>query len=396
MPPTIPTERTVIDALRGVEDPELGDSIVSLGMVGEVKVNLPNVAVTVLLTTSGCPLRTQLRQDIAVRISDIPGVLSVQVHFEEMTVEQKSKTMAAARKRAQDGAPRIDIPSTCKVLAVASGKGGVGKSSVTANLAAAMARRGLDVGVLDADIWGFSVPRMLGLEGQLEAQGTKDDWKIAPIVKLVGEGSLHVVSMGFLAQEADAIMWRGLMLNRALQHFIENVQWGRLDYLLVDMPPGTGDIQMGLARMLPRTEMLVITTPALAAQKVAARAADMARKGHLRVAGVIENMSAFICEHGTAYPLFGAGGGERLAAEVGVPLLASIPLEPEVAEGGDRGVPAALREGGAVAGVFARLAERIVTEVVPQPEMAGCTSRILNDLIALANDEKKSAEAAQG
>ena len=208
-----------------------------------------------------------------------------------------------------------DIPETARVVAIASGKGGVGKSSVTVNLAVALARRGLTVGVLDADIWGFSVPRLLGMQGDVEAR----DKKMVPLERAVGTGLLRVLSMGFLADEDNAIMWRGLVLNRAVQQFLEDVHWGDLDFLLIDMPPGTGDIQMGLARMMPRTEVLVVTTPPLAAQKVAARTADMARKGYLQVTGVIENMSDFTCEHGTSYALFGSGGGDRLAADVGRP-----------------------------------------------------------------------------
>ena len=250
-----------------------------------------------------------------------------------MDAEQRKAVMARARLLAQDPAPATDIPDTARVIAVASGKGGVGKSSVTVNLAVALARRGLTVGVLDADIWGFSVPRLLGMQGEVEAR----DKKMVPLERSVGDGMLRVLSMGFLADEDSAIMWRGLILNRAVQQFLEDVHWGDLDYLLIDMPPGTGDIQMGLARMLPRTEVIVVTTPPVAAQKVAARTADMARKGYLRVAGVIENMSDFICEHGTSYALFGSGGGARLAADVGVPLIGQIPLHPSVAAGGDAG-----------------------------------------------------------
>jgi ATP-binding protein involved in chromosome partitioning len=200
-----------------------------------------------------------------------------------------------------------------------------------------------------------------------------------PITKPVGSGQLKVVSMGFLAEgEDEAIMWRGLLLNRALQHFIENVRWGGLDYLLVDMPPGTGDIQMGLARMLPRTELIIVTTPALAAAKVATRAADMARKGYLRVAGVIENMTAFVCEHGQAYPLFGAGGGQRVAEEIGAPLIGAVPLDPAVAAGGDTGHPVALDGEGPTAEAFAAIAGRLVDEILPLVEMSGCTARMLD------------------
>ncbi len=218
------------------------------------------------------------------------------------------------------------MPANARVLAIASGKGGVGKSSVTVNLAVALAARGLTVGVLDADIWGFSVPRLLGMEGGVEAR----QGKMVPLERRVGPGTLRVLSMGFLADEEQAIMWRGLVLNRAVQQFLQDAHWGDLDYLLIDLPPGTGDIQMGLARLLPRTELLVVTTPPVAAQKVAARAADMARRGYLRVAGVIENMSDFTCEHGTTYALFGSGGGERLAQGLGVPLVGSIPLHPGI------------------------------------------------------------------
>ena len=208
-----------------------------------------------------------------------------------------------------------DIPPTTRVLAVASGKGGVGKSSISVNLAVALARRGLVVGLLDADIWGHSVPRLLGLDGVVHAE----KGKMIPLERPVGAGLLKVISMGFLSGEDEAIMWRGLMLNRAVQHFLEDVRWGGIDYLVIDLPPGTGDVQMGLARMIPRTEVLVVTTPNKAAQAVAGRAADMARKGHIRVAGVIENMSAFTCGHGETYEIFGSGGGRRLAEQIGVP-----------------------------------------------------------------------------
>ncbi|HMC52776.1 MAG TPA: Mrp/NBP35 family ATP-binding protein, partial [Acidimicrobiales bacterium] len=281
------------------------------------------------------------------------------------------------RWRAREGAPVTEIPARTRVVAIASGKGGVGKSSVTANLAAALAGLGLTVGVLDADIWGFSIPRMLGLEGRISGERTDAGPKIIPLEKPVGGGLLKVVSMGFLSGEDEAIMWRGLMLNRAVQHFLEDVRWGEMDYLLIDMPPGTGDVQMGLARMLPRTELLVVTTPPLAAQLVATRVVDMARKGYLRVAGVIENMSAFTCEHGTSYPLFGSGGGERLAREVGVPLVGTVPLDPAVAAGGDIGSPVALAGPSAVAEAFASIAERLVTDVAPLVEMSGCTARMM-------------------
>src|SRR6202035_4072809 len=230
-----------------------------------------------------------------------------------------------------------------RVLAIASGKGGVGKSSVTVNLAVALARRGLTVGVLDADIWGFSVPRLLGMEGEVEAR----KGKMVPLEQNVGEGLVRVLSMGFLADEEQAIMWRGLVLNRAVQQFLQDAHWGDLDYLLIDLPPGTGDVQMGLARLLPRTEMLVVTTPPLAAQKVAARAADMAREGYLRV-----------------------------AHSLGVPLIGSIPLHADLAEAGDAGIPVAGGEG-ELAGIFAEVARVLAVDVAPLLETSSCSARLI-------------------
>ncbi|HXQ43705.1 MAG TPA: Mrp/NBP35 family ATP-binding protein [Acidimicrobiales bacterium] len=371
-PPAVASVRA---ALLGVIDPELGDNIVDLGMVRDVAVaDDGQVDVEVALTIAGCPLRTQLRADVEGRVGSLPGVTAVRVTLGEMTPAERGALMDRARHKAQeDRAVATDIPPVARVLAVSSGKGGVGKSSVTVNLAVALARRGLTIGLLDADIWGFSVPRMLGMTGELRANEAR---KIVPLELPVGEGRLKVVSMGFLADEDTAIMWRGLILNRAVQQFLEDVRWGEIDYLLIDMPPGTGDVQMGLARMLPRTEVLVVTTPPLAAQKVASRAADMARKGHLRVAGVIENMSTFTCDHGTRYALFGEGGGSRLAAEIGVPLVGSVPLHPDMAAAGDSGDPVALGTG-PLADAFDALATAIVDDVAPVVETAGCTARML-------------------
>ncbi len=368
------TESAVEAALRGVVDPELGADIVELGMVTGIRFPGPAaVEVEVALTVAGCPLRAQISGDVRRHVGALPGVDEVTVTTGVMDAERRSGVMARARRLAQDPAPHTDIPDSTRVIAVASGKGGVGKSSITVNLAIALARRGLTVGVLDADIWGFSVPRLLGLSGEIEAR----EKKMVPLEMAVGTGLLRVLSMGFLADEDTAIMWRGLVLNRAVQQFLEDVHWGDLDYLLIDMPPGTGDIQMGLARMLPRTEVLVVTTPPVAAQKVAARAADMARKGYLRVAGVIENMSAFVCDHGTSYALFGEGGGARLAADIGVPLVAQVPLHPAVAAGGDAGIPVALDESQPLAEVFATMAEVVATTIAPVLPMDGCSVRLL-------------------
>jgi ATP-binding protein involved in chromosome partitioning len=373
---TLPTADQVMDLLRGVIDPELGSDVVDLGMARGASIDDDGtVTVTLALTTAGCPLRAQLQRDVRARVGSAPGVRDVRIDWTEMTPEQKAHAMARARWNAKEAAPPTAVPAAARVLAISSGKGGVGKSSVTVNLASALAAEGRAVGVLDADIGGFSVPRMLGVEGRLA--GDQSEKKIVPLAKVVGAGRLEVVSMGLLAEREDAaLMWRGLMQNRALQHFLEDVRWGDLDDLLIDMPPGTGDVGMGLARMLPRAEVVIVTTPARAAQQVAARAADMARKTYLRVAGVVENMSSFTCEHGTTYALFGEGGGAALAEEVGAPLLASIPLEPSVAAGGDAGTPVALGDGPA-AEAFRALARRLVDEAPPADAMAGCSARIL-------------------
>lgn len=374
---TLPSQDDVLATLRGVVDPELGADIVELGMVNGVQVNDDGwVEVTVALTISGCPLRVQIRDDVVSKVSGLPGVTGVKVHFGEMNQEQRSAVMQRARKSAANRAPVTEVPLTARVLAVASGKGGVGKSSVTVNLASALAARGFSVGVLDADIWGFSVPRMLGITVRL---GAGDKGLIRPHEIEVGTGRLKVVSMGMVVDDEDkAIMWRGLMLAKALEEFLVKVAWGDLDYLLLDMPPGTGDVQMALGRILPRAEVLVVTTPALAAQKVAVRVADMARRSYLKVLGVIENMSTFTCDHGQTYALFGSGGGETLAEDLGVPLLAQVPLEPEVSAANDAGKPLSVAAPTSAAGsAFAAAADRIADDLLPPVDMAGCTARML-------------------
>jgi ATP-binding protein involved in chromosome partitioning len=367
--------------------------VVDLGMFRNADITEDGaVTIHLALTTAACPLRTQLQRDITDRVGSLPGVTHVSVRTSEMSRPDKAALMARARWKARERPSTNSIPSRTRVLAISSGKGGVGKSSITVNLAVGLAARGLRVGLLDADIAGFSVPRMLGLEGSIEAERPDGggEPRMRPIVTAIGAGTLEVLSMGFLSGEGEAIMWRGLMLNRAVQHFVEDATWGDLDYLLVDMPPGTGDIQMGLARMIPRAEMLIVTTPALAAQKVAVRAADMARKGYLRVAGVIENMSGFTCEHGERYELFGSGGGSRLAAEIGAPLLASIPLEPAISAGGDTGRPAALGDG-AVAAAFQDLIDAVV-KVAPVVEMQDCTARVMQAIDDALGARLPSAE----
>ena len=383
-----PTEADVFGVLRGVIDPELGTDIVDLGMARAVAIDADGrVDVTIALTTSGCPLRAQIQRDVRARVGGLPGESSVHLSWDELTAEEKATAMSRARFNLSRNAPDTEIPAATKVLMVASGKGGVGKSSVTVNLAAAMAARGMTIGIMDADIWGFSVPRMLGVEGRLG--GSPKVGKIAPIEVPIGDGMVKVVSMGFLVDnEESALMWRGLILNRAVQHFCEDVAWGPMDYLLIDMPPGTGDVQMGLAKMLPQAEMVVVTTPALAAQKVAVRVANMGRANYLRIVGVIENMSAYVAPDGSRHELFGAGGGDALAEQVGAPLLGSIPLDGAVAAAGDTGRPIALSEGPA-ADAYRDIVERIVTEAAPPVDMAGCSARLL----AAAEDALNAAGA---
>jgi ATP-binding protein involved in chromosome partitioning len=372
-----PTENDVVSVLRGVVDPELGADIVDLGMVRGVGVDDDgNVQVAVALTIAGCPLRTQIREDVESKVAGLPGVRNVRVEFAEMTSEQRSDVMQRARKKAAEAAPTTEIPLSTRVIAVASGKGGVGKSSVTVNLATALAERGLTVGVLDADIWGFSVPRMLGVAGRL---GGDDERKIRPHGVPVPPGLLKVVSMGLLVDDEDkAIMWRGLLLAKALEEFLVKVAWGEMHYLLLDMPPGTGDVQMALGRLLPRSEIVVVTTPARAAQKVAVRVADMARRSYLKVLGVVENMSTFTCDHGESYPLFGEGGGRALADELGAPLLGHVPLEPAVSTANDSGTPLALAAPNSRAhDTFTEIAARVAEELLPPVDMSNCTARLL-------------------
>ena len=394
--PDLPTTDDLRSLLRGVIDPELGSDIVELGMVRDATIDADGqVIVTIALTTSGCPLRAQIQRDIRTRIGSVPGVTHVKLDWTEMTQAEKSRAMEKARFNVSQRDEDTAIGPLTRVVLVASGKGGVGKSSVTANLAAALASRGLTVGVLDADVWGFSIPRMLGVSGRLEGRMEDGRKVMLPIERKIGSGVIRIVSMGFLVEDEEtALMWRGLMLNRGVQHFLQDVVWGDdLDYLLVDMPPGTGDVQMGVAKLVPRAEVVVVTTPALAAQKVAIRAVSMARKSFLRVAGVIENMSAFTDNHGETHALFGTGGGQTLADDAGVPLLGQVPLEPLVSSGGDAGEPEVLGDSPA-AQAFRDIAERLVTEAVPPAELAGCSARMMEMAVAaLDAEDAKQAEA---
>ncbi len=359
-------------ALRGVIDPELGADVVELGMVGGFIIDGGSVVVEIALTIASCPMRDQIEVDVVRKVTAIAGVESVSVQVGVMNDAQRTKLMERARLRAREHADPTMVSPTTRVLAVSSGKGGVGKSSVSVNLALAIAELGYPTGLLDADIWGFSIPRMLGVTGERLAAG--EDRKIVPL----HVARLDVVSTGLLLDdEGTALMWRGLMLSKALQQFLTDVAWSdQLQYLIIDMPPGTGDVQMALSRMLPQAEMVVVTTPQQAAQKVAARVADMARRSHMPIVGVVENMSWFTTDDGDRYELFGSGGGEELAIDLAVPLLGQVPLDPNVVAGGDEGRPVVGEDQtGPAAEAFRGIAKRVI-ELVPPADQDTCTARI--------------------
>lgn len=383
-------DNAILEVLRGVMDPELNLNIVDLGMVRSAHADGSTAHVTIALTTAGCPLRGTIKRDCESRVGTLPGITKVTLHWDELTPEERTKVMDRARSNARDNAAPTQIPGRTRVISIASGKGGVGKSSVTVNLATALATEGFTVGVLDADIWGFSIPRMLGIDSRLSARpahSEEERGKIVPEHKTVGRGVLKVVSTGLMVDtEETALMWRGLMLAKAVEQFLHDVDWGDLDYLLIDMPPGTGDVQMALARLLPQAEMLVVTTPALSAQKVAVRVADMARRSHMPVLGVIENMGAFQTPDGQSWPLFGEGGGQRLAEEISAPLLGSIPLEPSISKGGDSGEPVAIQNGPA-GNAFRKLATRIVEEILPPINMEDCSATEITEVAVTLRNE---------
>jgi len=368
----VPDRASIEATLRGVIDPELGADIVELGMVKGVDIDGGSVDIRIALTIAACPMRDQIENDVVRKVTAIPGVDRVKVHIAGMSQDERSRLMDRARRRARDNATPTQVSPLTRVIAVSSGKGGVGKSSLSVNLAVAIADQGFSVGLLDADIWGFSVPRMLGVtERRLEAG---EDRRIVP----TQAHGIHVVSTGLIVEDEQmALMWRGLMLSKALEQFLTDVAWpSTLDYLILDMPPGTGDIQMALARLLPQAELVVVTTPQLAAQRVAARVADMARRSHMPVVGVVENMSGFTTEDGRHYDLFGSGGGLDLADDLGVPLLGQVPLDPFVVAGGDEGNPVVRAHPESPAAfAIAEVAKRL-TDLVPPAEDETCTSRI--------------------
>src|ERR671915_209617 len=325
----MPVSRAEITkALEGVIDPELKRSVVELDMVRDLRVEGGRVALTIALTVPGCPLRASFQEQVDGALLPLEGVDEVVLDFGVMTPEEKTALTTKLRGGVAERTPGISIDAKTRVLAVASGKGGVGKSSLTANVAAAFSRLGHRTGVLDADVYGYSIPHMLGIHQRpISVEGM-----IVPPVR----GDLKVMSIGFFLDENTPVMWRGAMLHRALGQFLSDVHWGELDYLVVDMPPGTGDVAISLGQLLPRAEAIVVTTPQRAAQQVAVRAAQMAQKTGMRLVGAVENMTYLA---GSGEELFGAGGGEELAEEIGAPLLGRIPLDPRLRECADEGEP---------------------------------------------------------
>ncbi|MGB0098567.1 MAG: Mrp/NBP35 family ATP-binding protein [Solirubrobacteraceae bacterium] len=328
----MPTRDQVINALRSVIDPELRRDIVELEMVRSIDLHENGVVdVTVSLTTPGCPIRSHFETGVAQAVSGLEGVAGVNVSFDLLSDNEKA---ALGHKLGRGSLPEGALAQVKNVICIGSGKGGVGKSSVTANLAAALASDGKQVGVLDADVWGYSQPRMLGLGA--ERPEVNAERKIVPLRAYDGIG---VMSIGFFVEQDAAVVWRGPMLHKALQQFLEDVEWGALDYLLIDLPPGTGDVSMTLAQQLPQAKFLIVTTPQPVAQRVARRSAEMASKLKLEIVGVIENMSAFVTPSGERFQIFGEGGGQRLAEELEVPMLAKVPLTMALREQSDAGVP---------------------------------------------------------
>lgn len=329
----MPTRDQIREALRAVIDPELRKDIVELEMVRSIEVHDNGVVdVTVSLTTPGCPIRSHFQTGVANAVKALDGVAGVNVSFDVLSDEEKGNLQ---RKLGRGGPlPSGALAQVANVICVGSGKGGVGKSSVTANLAAALAAEGKSVGVLDADVWGYSQPRMFGLGAtRPKVNGERR------IVPPEAHDGIKVMSIGFFIEEDAAVVWRGPMLHKALQQFLEDVDWGALDYLLVDLPPGTGDVGMTLAQLLPEARFLLVTTPQPVAQKVARRSAEMAGKVRLEIAGVVENMSGFVTPGDERFEIFGEGGGQLLADELGVPLLGKVPLTMPLREQADAGTP---------------------------------------------------------
>jgi ATP-binding protein involved in chromosome partitioning len=354
----LPTSEQITEALKGVIDPELRRSIVELGMVRSVAIaDDGRVDVVVSLTTPGCPIRSHFQNAVAERVGELEGVTQVGVGFDVLSNEEKGRLQESlGRQRLPEGA----LAQVKNVVCVASGKGGVGKSTLTANLAAALQAEGQSAGALDCDVYGYSIPRMLGVKGKPRVN---EERKIVP---LTGPAGVKVMSIGFFLEDNAAVVWRGPMLHKAIQQFLEDVDWGELDYLLLDLPPGTGDVSMTLAQLLPQAKVLVVTTPQPAAQTVARRAGEMAEKVDLELLGVIENMSAFTAPDGQRVTIFGEGGGQLLADDLGIPLLGKVPLSQELREHADAGSPLVLERPNAPAAQAIRDAARGITAATPQ------------------------------
>ncbi|MFL5866527.1 MAG: Mrp/NBP35 family ATP-binding protein [Thermoleophilaceae bacterium] len=332
----MPSQDQINDALRRVIDPELRKDIVSLGMVRSIEQPEPGrVDVVVSLTTAGCPIRNHFEQAVVQCVSELDGVERVTVGFDVLSQEEKAGLQQ--RLGRQGGLPEGALAAVKNIICVGSGKGGVGKSTVTANLAAALQVEGRPAAAMDADVWGYSIPRMLGVHGRPKVSGERK------IIPLDAAGGVRAISIEFFLSEPDqAITWRGPMLHKAIRQFLEDVDWGELDYLLIDLPPGTGDVSMTLAQLLPQAKFVIVTTPQPAAQHVAKRAAETALRFDLEIAGVVENMSGFTTPTGERFTIFGEGGGQVLADELDVPLLGKIPLQEELRISADEGRPLVL------------------------------------------------------
>ena len=354
----MPSREEILRALGAVIDPELRQDIVTLGMVRAVEPKADGtVDVMVSLTTPGCPIRNHFQTAVVQAVGAIDGVQRVNVAFDVLSDQEKG---ALQRKLGRAGGlPEGALAQVSNVVCVGSGKGGVGKSTITANLAAALAADGKKVGVLDADVWGYSIPRMFGVAGRPQVSA---DRKIIPLER----NGVKVMSIGFFVEEDSAVVWRGPMLHKALTQFLEDVAWGELDYLLIDLPPGTGDVSMTLAQLLPQAKFVIVTTPQPAAQKVAARAAETAKRFDLEIAGVIENMSGFTTPTGERFTIFGEGGGQLLADDLDVPLLGKIPLQEELRIGSDEGRPLVIEDPDAPASQALFHAARGLIAVTPQ------------------------------
>lgn len=357
-PAELPTEEQVRESLRPVIDPELRRSIVELGMVRSVEIKQDGVInVVVSLTIAACPIRSHFETAVADAVRTLPGVTEVNVGFDVLSPEEKS---ALQTKLGRGGLPEGALAQVRNVICVGSGKGGVGKSTMTANLAAALAVEGHKVAVVDCDVYGYSIPRMLGVNGR---PTVSDEQKLQPVE---AAGGVKVMSIGFFVEEDKAVVWRGAMLHKAIQQFLEDVEWGELDYLLLDLPPGTGDVAMTLAQLLPQSKFVIVTTPQPAAQTVAKRSAEMSLKMNIEVLGIIENMSGFTTPDGERFTIFGEGGGQQLADELDVPLMAKVQISETLREHADAGTPLVVADPDDPAAQAIRQAARGIVAMTPQ------------------------------